>query len=287
MIDTLRAQPERLRIVGLDVVVPPEHLADLFFALDLCDQEALRKPIQDAPPGVVIHLAGLMPPRSDADMQRVNVGASLALVNGLLAAGIRGVRIVSAGSAAEYRAPETGLITEDAILCSRGAYGRSKIEQSNSLLRLAADHGLFVVIGRPFNLLGPGLPPNLVAGALCEQFMTNGRKGFIRPRGPIDSIRDFIDVRDVTRAFWAMATNGVAREAYNICTGVGTAVSRVIEILSEEFEMSIRVEPDFDPRVVHPDVSIGDNSKLLELGWQPLISLEESLHSMVSAVHGS
>jgi len=286
MIETLRAHPDELRIVGLDVTVPDEHSADEYFALDLCEPEALKRPIQDAPPDVVIHLAGLMPPWSEAEMRRVNVDGSLALANALLSAGMSAVRIISAGSAAEYSNLGTGPITEDTDLGNGGPYGLTKIEQSTRLLQLAANSGLSVIIARSFNLLGPGLSRNLVAGALCEQFMTNGRKGYIRPKGPIDSVRDFIDVRDVTRAYWLLAKKGVAAEAYNVCTGVGTEISRVINILSKEFDMTVRIEPDFDPAVVQSNTSIGDNSKLLALGWQPRISLEESLHCMVRAVRG-
>jgi len=286
MIEALQAQGDDVRVVGLDVAAPPAHAADAFFAIDLCEPGSLRRAIGQAPPDVVIHLAGLMPPRSEAEMRRVNVEGSVALGAALIEAGVEGVRVVSAGSAAEYRGGGAGAISEQSPIGSDSPYGRTKSEQSERLLQLAAESGLSVLIARPFNLLGPGLSAHLVAGALCQQFMTNGQRGYIRPKGPTESVRDFIDVRDVVSAYWDLAQKGESGEVYNVCTGIGTPVARIVEILEEAFGMTVEVRPDYDPELVRPSASIGDNGKLVALGWQPRISLEESVRSLVRAARG-
>jgi GDP-4-dehydro-6-deoxy-D-mannose reductase len=224
-----------------------------------------------------------MPPHDEETMHRVNVDGSVNLANALASAGQSRVRLISAGSAAEYLPAEERL-TESSATGGSNAYGRTKATQSSALLQLAKD-ALDVVVARPFNLLGPGLSTNLVAGAACEQFHTVGRaRGYIAPRGPIKSVRDFIDVRDVASAYWTLADRGESGEAYNVCTGEGMSIAAVIAMLEEEFGFRVATRPDYDATRIDADTVIGDNAKLLALGWRPEISVRRSLHDMVTAM---
>ena len=44
--------------------------------------------------------------------------------------------------------------------------------------------------------------------------------------GNLDAVRDFTDVRDVVRAYWALLERGAPGEVYNVCSGRGVAHRR-------------------------------------------------------------
>ena len=97
----LRQTRPSLRIVGVDVneavtVKRAQH------RLDLNDSRSVMALAIAEPPTWVIHLAGLMPPSSESDMWRANVGGTVGLLVGLGAADCRQTRVVCVGSAAEY-----------------------------------------------------------------------------------------------------------------------------------------------------------------------------------------
>lgn len=279
MIAALKSQQHTVRVVGLDIRVPEHHQADVFLEKDMGDIDAIAAAARAEPPDFVIHLAGLMPPFGEEEMRRVNVDASINLIKALDANNHK-VRLVSAGSAGEYL-PGNQPLSEDAPVGGTNPYGRTKAEQTKALIEFESDT-VEVVVARPFNLVGPGLSPNLVAGGMLEQFFDTGRsEGFVAPRGPIDSVRDFIDVRDVCAAYWLLAERGETGQVYNISSGKGTPVVRIIEIMQDILKIDIDIRPAYDPEVIKPDSFVGDNRKLAALGWRPVISLEQSLRDMV------
>lgn len=278
MIAHLRNTLSSLHIVGLDIACPIEHDADEFHAIDFCKKSDIGKLANINSPDIVIHLAGLMPPASEDAMRRVNVEGSVYLAEALKSLNKK-IKLVSAGSAAEYLPSEIA-INENSPIGGLSPYGRTKSEQSSALLECAALSKLSVVIARPFNLLGPGLSKNLVAGGLCQQFIETGvEQGFIAPRGPVDSIRDFIDVRDVVAAYWLLAES-TEEGVFNVCSGEGQTINALIAVLEKGFGCQVEVRPDYDA-AMKPDISIGNCERLRGLGWKPSVSFEASLLAMV------
>ena len=282
MLKYLRSLDAAVRIVGIDLVPPTQSDANAFLQVDLCDRDSVAAAVNVEPPNVVIHLAGLMPPHSEQDMQRINVGATTVLADVLGSSNSANVHLICAGSAAEYDR-QIERPDEESPCVFESPYGRSKIEQSRRVLSYNSPQ-LKVIVARPFNLLGPGLSENLVAGSLCRQFMRSGRsEGTISPRGSVASVRDFVDVRDVVKAYWLLARHGAAGEIYNICTGEGTSISQLIALLQDAFDMHVEVKPDYDETRILTDVSIGDNRKLKSLGWKPDYSIKDSISEMVKS----
>lgn len=285
MIRYLKRRATPVRIVAVDVRRPAHHDGHVFLESDFCNEDSVARAVEQAPPDVVIHLAGLMPPHSEGDMRRVNVGGSVNLARALASRRKTETRLISAGSAAEYL-PGSHRLTESAPTGGTNAYGRTKSEQSAALVALTTD-SLHVIIARPFNLVGPGLSTQLVAGALCEQFSTTGRReGFIAPKGSLTSTRDFIDVRDVVAAYSLLAEAGIPGEIYNVCSAVGTKIGTVIEMLRQEFDLDVDIRSSPDAAGAADDSYVGDNTKLSALGWRPATTLQQSLHDMVQATNG-
>ena len=49
--------------------------------------------------------------------------------------------------------------------------------------------------------------------------------------GNLDAVRDFTDVRDVVRAYWALLERGAPGEVYNVCSGRGVRIGDVLDEL--------------------------------------------------------
>jgi GDP-4-dehydro-6-deoxy-D-mannose reductase len=160
-------------------------------------------------------------------------------------------------------------------------YGKTKWAQTSLARLLGWQLGIPVIIARPFNLLGPGLPPNWVAAEMCRQLVE--KKGKIH-LGNLDSERDFIDVRDAVEAYWLLATRGEPGEIYNVSSGKPIRIRDLFSILTEIHSTPCTVEVD-PGRLRKEDLFrvYGDNQKLkAATGWEPRILLKQSLQDMLA-----
>ena len=152
------------------------------------------------------------------------------LLTSLHQAGCKATRVVSAGSAAEYLPRKTGQYTESSPIGGISPYGRAKSAQTMLSLETARRFGIQLVIGRPFNLIGPGLSTNFVLGTICSQL---AQRATTLKLGNVEAKRDFVDVRDVCRAYMALMACDRNLEVFNICTGRPTAIKTLIDMASK------------------------------------------------------
>src|SRR5207248_6578857 len=96
---------------------------------------------------------------------------------------------------------------------------------------LAARLDLPLVLVRVFNLLGPGLQDRHLAGALARQVaaIKLGLSPPVLEVGPLDTARDFVDVRDAASGLALAAERGVAGAAYNLASGRETHVQAILD----------------------------------------------------------
>ncbi len=136
------------------------------------------------------------------------------------------------------------------------------------------------VIARAFNHTGPGQTVAFAIPAFASQIaeIERGRKSEIQV-GNLESERDFLDVRDVVRAYRLLLEHGTAGEVYNICSGVTRRMSDVLDDLRALARVPIPIT--VDPDRMRPSdipVSVGDNGKLAALtGWQPTVPFAQTL----------
>ncbi len=276
----LRQSGASVRIIGVDIDVSAVADLDAAHAIDLTNTEAVAALAGREPPNWVIHLAGLMPPAAESEMWRVNVGGTVGLLLGLRE-GSRRLRIVSIGSAGEYAPSAPSPLTETAPCGGASLYGNTKLAQSLTCLRLGAECRLDVLIARTFNLVGPGLPPHLLAGALVHQFLAAAEEVHV---GNLHTARDFIDVRDAVRAYWLLVRQGESGGIYNVSSGIPVSVREMLDILSRVSGRPLRIR--IDPsrvRASDPVSVFGDSNRLREATqWVPTISLEQSLRDMLA-----
>jgi GDP-4-dehydro-6-deoxy-D-mannose reductase len=142
-----------------------------------------------------------------------------------------------------------------------------------------------VVLTRTFPHTGPGRGESFAESSFARQIAEI--EADLRPPvlsvGNLDAIRDYCDVRDVVRAYWALLEKGEAGATYNVCGGRGRSIRELLDMLLECSR--VRVEVRVDPERLRPsDVPalVGDPSKLrADTGWEPRVPLEQSLADLL------
>lgn len=199
------------------------------------------------------------------------VEASLRLVDAFCTAG--GGHVVVAGTCAEYDWSH-GWCREDATpLAPSTLYGVAK----DALRRLVAPacelQGTRCAWGRVFFPYGMGESSPRLLPSLVEVFRN------ARPPFPVNAkaYRDFVHASDVAEAFVTLLLTD-ARGPYNIGSGTPTQV----ETLVREVANALGADPLpmlelAKMRNEEPPILVGDNRRLLSLGWRPSLSLAEGI----------
>jgi GDP-4-dehydro-6-deoxy-D-mannose reductase len=273
-------------VFGLDRRWDPVPAPARLLTADLAEVDALRGAVKEAAPDLVFHLAGLTASGGEpAAILEANAVGTLRLLQALADNPDR-TRVVLAGSSAQYGLLPEGweVVTEDAPLSPVGVYGWSKVAAEAIALSFSGRSGLEVIAARAFNHVGPGEPDALVCSALARGVaaVEAGRESALRV-GDLTTVRDFCDVRDIARGYLALAEKGAPGRIYNLCSGRGTPVSEVLELLLGM--ASTRVEVRSDPAKAGSGIrsQVGSAQRArTETGWTPGIPLERSLADLLA-----
>lgn len=260
---------------------------------DIRDKAAVRELVERVRPDGVLHLAAQsFVPRSFESPQEtleINVIGTANLLQALAAIGFRGRMVFASSGDVFGRVPDEALpVTEARIPEPRNPYAVSKIAAEQLCLQWHRTEGLDVLIGRPFNHVGPGQDSRFVLPALARQVaaIADGRQPPVIEAGDIDTTRDFTDVRDVVAAYAAMLTNGLAGSTYVI----GSGVERRVRDLLLELCRIAAIEPEIrqDVAKIRPAEQrrmVADAGRLrVDTGWAPKIPFETTLLDILNDV---
>lgn len=178
-------------------------------------------------------------------------------------------------------------VDEQTAFRPNSPYGVSKVAQDMMGLQYWNSHQLPTLRARSFNHVGPSQSDDFVASAFARQIaeIEAGLREPIVSVGNLEAERDFTDVRDVVRAYWAIVQDGDAGEAYNVGSGQAHSVRWVLDTLLAL--TPAQVEIVVDPNRLRPSdvpVSVCDNRKLAAAtGWRPEITLVDSLRDLLDS----
>jgi GDP-4-dehydro-6-deoxy-D-mannose reductase len=297
--------PRRVAVTGASGFVGQwlmRHLDDLgvdavsFFPpgiQGLGDVPLIRKTLKDLQPDCVVHLAAVAAPvqaqRDPRGAFDINLTGTLNLAESILACSPH-TRLLFAGSSEAYGRSfnnSSGGVTESVSLEPASLYGVTKASADLLLGQMAGD-GLDVVRFRPFNHTGPGQTEAYVVSAFARQIarIENGQQPPVIEVGNLDAERDFLDVRDVVRAYGLAALfpkplpQGIA---INLASGVPRKISSILETLMAMSQGPITIIQD-PARMRASDVAraVGDASLARSLlGWSPITPFEATLQDVL------
>jgi len=192
-----------------------------------------------------------------------------------LAASAPGCRVIFASSCFVY-APSRERLREDSPIGPLHPYGLSK--QLGEAWALRHREALRIFVVRPFNQVGPGMPKGLLVPDLMARIQSGEAPLAMRGR---DAVRDFLDWRDAMDAYLAMLTvDAPSGRIWNLCSGVGTRVSALIE----EVLLGLRRSTPFQFLDTTQEALVGDPSRLMEdTGWKPRRGLKDTVEAILAS----
>jgi len=194
----------------------------------------------------------------------------------------------SSGGAVYGREPADGVAFRETDHCQPlNPYGIQKLAVEN-YLRTACEQGwLRATVLRISNAYGELLAAErrqgLIGVAMARVLAGQAVKVF----GPLETVRDYVHVDDVARAFGkGLGSPGMAENhrVFNIAAGVGHSVAEVLALIGRVTGREVRLEQsDFGRAAIGllPRVVLANGKAREELGWEPEIGLEEGIPRMI------
>lgn len=275
-----------LRETYINQLLSPENIHQL----DLTNQKATEELLSQLQPNQIYHLAATASVGNSFDQIKQTLDNNLTLQLNLFDAvkkHIPDTKILAVGSALEYETHNLEAnqkISENTPFNPASPYALSKIMQDMISYLYGQTYNLNVVRVRPFNHIGERQAPGFVVSDFANQIVSieQGQQSEIKV-GNLEAIRDFTDVKDITAGYILLMNLGVVGEVYNLGSGVGYTIQKVLDILTSFSHQEIKIEIDQNKfRPLDVKSVIADNEKVKELGWQPTIKLEDTLERVLN-----
>ena len=254
---------------------------------DIRDYSQLLSALKTAQPDQIYHLAAQSAAGVSFEQPRltfeVNTLGTLNLLEAVRELGTE-PKILVVSSCQVYGGVESP-VKEESPFNSLNPYASSKALAELIACQYQSHFSLKVLRVRPFNHTGPGQSPNFALSSFAKQ-MAEIEKGDREPLlsvGNLEVRRDFLDVRDVVKAYQLVVERGENDEVYNISTGSPHSLRDALDILlgCSEVKIEVRVAKE---RLRPTDISLlsGDPEKLFRAtGWRPEISFEQTLRDLL------
>ena len=284
-----------LRSREIDVVVAGRTIdgdhVDL--PLDLGDYDNVRGVTEAARAEVVFHLAAqaFVPAATNDPLPTydTNVIGTARLIEAIRGcAPERRPRLVYVSSGEVYGVHDAAdyPLRETAQTRPATPYAASKAAAEAIVVASVRTYGLWAIVTRAFNHIGPGQSESFVVAKFARRLAEIAAGGApLFPVGNLTAERDFLDVRDVVRAYVDLAERGVSGEIYNVCSGVATKIADVLRqlVMAARVGVEIREDPAL-MRAADVPIFYGDRAKLVAAtGWAPRYALARSLRDVYDA----
>jgi GDP-4-dehydro-6-deoxy-D-mannose reductase len=287
---------DRVILAGPEASAPLDRLEAV--ELDVADAMAVDAAIAIVRPTHVLHMAAIANVQeARADRKRtwdVNFGGTYALAEAVLRHA-REARFVFV-STSEIYGDQFNLVgqalDETARLEPTNPYAASKAAADLLVGQLCRD-GLKGARIRPFNHTGPRQSNQFVIPAFAAQIaaIERGRQPAVIKVGNLEAQRDFLDVRDVVRAYVDILLGSRTLEpglVLNLASGKPRRIGDVLDALLGMATVKITVSED--PSRMRPSdtpIAVGNASRAAErLGWRPLVAWNDTLTDVLAYWRG-
>ena len=257
-----------------------------FVHMDIRD-EGLERVFREFAPEVVCHHAaqhsvtiGVRDPQLDA---HVNVLGLLNVLENSVKCGAK--KVIYASTGAIYGEPAGLPITEATEPSPRSPYAVSKLAGEYYLRFFKEQHGLDFTSLRYANVYGPRQDPSGEAGvvSIFVGRVLAGQPVKIFSDG--EQTRDFVNVADVAGAN-VCALEAGSGTAFVIGTGRRTSVNELCHTIERLAGLEVSVEYAEDRPGDVRDAQVDPSLAARELGWKPLVSLDDGLKLTIEYFRG-
>lgn len=259
-------------------------------SIDLVDCQSVHTLIKDFRPDLVIHLAAQSSVGASgvaAATWHNNVGGAIALAKAI-ACNVSNATVFNVSSAEVYgHSFRDGPASEKTPLRPASVYARTKAAAESVFSDILPATAKLITV-RPFNHAGPGQDERFVVPSLAAQIahIECGKQASPILVGNLDAERDFLDVRDVVRAYVELIAHSTflpMRSIFNICSGCAIKISDMLSKLQALTRKNIQV--DIDPsriRTAEVPRAVGDASAIrTAIGWTPKMLIDQTLQDVL------
>lgn len=262
---------------------------------DLTDTNSVVQTIEDSQPDMVFHLAAqsFVPTswRAPQETFNSNVNGTLNILEVIRKSKFE-PKILITGSSEEYGLvkPEEAPIKETNQLRPLSPYAVSKVAQDLLGYQYHQSYGMKIVRTRSFNIIGPRSGAKIVSADFARQVaeIEKYSKETVMYVGNLEAQRDFVDVRDVVRAYSLALEKCKYGEVYNVCSEKTVKIKYILDTFLKLSDKKITITED-STRMRPSDVPLllGDCSKFKkETNWKPEYDIDTSLRDVLDYWRG-
>ena len=289
-------------ICGIDIREPEfdysifnDKLNIKFRCVDMTHINQVRENIFEFQPDYILHLAAFSSVAyswehpSYSFMNNSNIFLNLISV-------VREIcpkcRVLSVGSSEEYgNVPHQNLpIREDQPVNPGSPYAVARVAQEMLSKVFVDTYGMEIVMTRSFNHIGPRQEEKFVIPGFIRRVLDVRKAGESVGEietGNLSIVRDFVDVRDVVRAYHLLLTKGRKGEIYNICSGKGRILEEIVDMIANE--VGVKISTRTNSKFIRPNDNmeiVGSPYKIeTELGWKRRFDLAWTIKDMVESMN--
>jgi UDP-glucose 4-epimerase len=252
---------------------------------DVRDYSVVEKCIRGV--DVVIHLAALIDVAESIERPDLYFEVNIIGTHNIAKA-CRGVNVlIFASSSSVYGDPLKIPIPEDHLLSPRSPYAASKAAGEALIQAFSSIYGYRPIILRIFNVYGPK-QSRAYAGVVIEFIRRVLRREPPIIYGDGEQTRDFIHISDVIDAIMKAMSIERARGVFNIGSGKAVTINQLAKLILKTLNREDLKPVYAPPRPGDIKHSIADITKSRKiLGFEPKISLEEGIKTLINVIANS
>ncbi|MEW6044614.1 MAG: GDP-mannose 4,6-dehydratase [Thermoproteota archaeon] len=259
-------------------------------SVELTDIQSIISLLRSVVPDKIFHLAAqstVMKSFEDPiNTMQTNVLGTLNLLEAIRKTNMDCIVQVCSSSEVYGQVSEDKIpIKEDTPFYPVNPYGVSKVAVDRLAFQYFQTYGLKTIITRAFPHTGPRRNPIFAESSFAKQLIEieNGESKPIYV-GNLDSIRTFLDVRDMVEAYWVATEKCAFGDAYNIGSETPVTMNALLTKLISLSRTEAYIKKD-DKLLRPTDISnhIPNTSKFRnQTKWNPKIPLEKTLADLLN-----
>ena len=256
----------------------------ILHTMELTDYLNVEKVVLDVKPDEIYHLAAQSAVRQSWDMPtenyRINVDGTINILEACRKLENK-PRILNVSTCEVYGSTTEPVIDENTKPDPNTHYGISKYTQDMIGRLYHKAYGLPVLTSRSFNVTGAGRADVFVDSSFAKQVaeIELRLKEPVIKHGNLESQRDFTDIKDVVIAYTKILRQGIPGEVYVIASEKMVTIQKLLDTLISYSKVA-GIKDEIDPdrlRPIDTKGTIGNASKIKQLGWGTTVSFETSM----------